>query len=84
MKHPQAVKWCELGGLIFPEPAKRAMIKSKGIYWLATPFGAICYEWRGKKSDISNLKFVHLNMEAAEQHSNALQAANLQAIKEAI
>jgi hypothetical protein len=84
MKHPQAVKWCELGGLIFPEPAKPTMIKSKGIYWLATPFGAISYEWRGKKSDIFNLKFVHLNMEAAEQHSNALQAANLQAIKEAI
>jgi hypothetical protein len=80
------VKMCELAGVKFPAPFKNPfLLKSNTKYWVAeNNFKHVRY-WESSPYDVTACEagFIHLTEEGAEQHYEALVAANLQAIKEA-
>jgi hypothetical protein len=79
-------KMCELAGVKFPAPVSDANLMEKGQkYWIASAHLVDSLLWRNDAYDcrVCDFGLTHLTKEAAEQHSKALQAANLQAITEA-
>jgi hypothetical protein len=80
------VKIRELAGVKFPAPVlDAALLKEGNDFFVASMVEEEHHFWGGIKYDSIFLEagLVHLTKEAARQHSKALQAANLQAIKEA-
>ena len=79
---PDPPRMCELGGLQFPMP--ESVSPAIGAdYYVASIEGTAQIVWRDLPWQISALamKVVHSNCEAAEQHSAAMRAANLQAVE---
>ena len=81
---PEQLKMCELGGLQFPMPESFAP-EIGTLFYIArieevTPHRGLDdgYQINWLQSNI-----LHLNKQAAEQHSAALRAANLQAVENA-
>ena len=77
-------KMCELGGLKFPMPESVAPAEEVYVFY-GSETGVICETWYGLSSQIKllNLRLVHLDMKAAEQHLAARRAANMQAVENA-
>jgi hypothetical protein len=73
---------CELAGVKFPAPNNKALTKH-ALYFLADASGhSYSVSWYDESTDCKNLDagLIHLTRKAADQHSKALMAANLQAI----
>ena len=78
-------KMCTLGGLQFPAPETVAPPNGTAC-WSASSKEDINWNWRSCASQIEILKDgqMHLNGESAKAHRAAQQAANAQAIAEAV
>ena len=74
-------KMCELAGVKFPAPNNKALTKH-ALYFIADAAGhSYSASWYDESSDckILDAGLIHLTRKAADQHSQALMAANLQA-----
>ena len=78
-------KMCELAGVKFPAPNNKALTKH-ALYFIADASGhSYSVSWYDESIDckILDAGLIHLTRKAADQHSKALMATNLQAIMEA-
>ena len=79
------VTMCDLAGVKFPAPNNKALTKH-ALYFIADASGhSYSVSWYDESIDckILDAGLIHLTRKAADQHSKALMAANLQAIMEA-
>ena len=81
---PEQPKMCALGGMKFPRPESVSPEIGTEIY-VAFNTGPQAFKWR--TGDLEDkwleLRIVHLDAHAAEQHSAALRAVNMQAVENA-
>ena len=82
---PDQTKMCSMGGLQFPVPESVAPAIGTEIWIFGFDGDVSSFMWIGSLDNRAWLEhhFIHLTLQAAEQHSAAIRAANLQAVENA-